>query len=68
MRDLCWLCADWYRCRGDCARYMAETAADRNAVKGKIAALGDKKSRPKAAEQKEDKYGHKMEDVEPVTQ
>lgn len=45
-----------------------ETAADRNAVKGRIAALGDKKSRPKAAEQKEDKYGHKMEDVEPVTQ
>ena len=45
MRDLCWLCADWYHCRGDCARYMAETAADRNAVKGKIA-FGRQKEPP----------------------
>ena len=65
MRDLCWCCEDWYHCHGDCARYMAATAADRNAVRAKIAALGNKKSRPKAAEEKEDKYGHKMENMGP---
>lgn len=44
------LCVDSSVCRGDCVRYMRATARDRNAVQAQIAALKNKRSRPKAAE------------------
>ena len=44
------LCVDSSVCRGDCVRYMRPTARDRNAVRAQIAALKNKRSRPKAAE------------------
>lgn len=44
------LCVDSSVCRGDCVRYMQATARDRNAVRAQIAALKNKRSRPKAAE------------------
>lgn len=44
------LCVDSSVCRGDCVRYMRATARDRNAVRAQIAALKNKRSRPKAAE------------------
>lgn len=44
------LCVDSSVCRGDCVRYMRATARDRNAVKAQIAAMKNKRSRPKAAE------------------
>lgn len=56
------LCVDSSVCRGDCVRYMQATARDRNAVKAQIAALKNKRSRPKAAE---GACIHELETVEP---
>lgn len=47
---ICKRCVDRCVCRGDCIRYMRATAADRKAARAAIAALGNKKSRLKAAE------------------
>lgn len=56
------LCVDSSVCRGDCVRYMRATARDRNAVKAQIAAMENKRSRPKAAE---GACIHELEPIEP---
>lgn len=56
------LCVDSSVCRGDCVRYMRATARDRNAVKAQIAAMKNKRSRPKAAE---GACIHELEPTEP---
>lgn len=56
------LCVDSSVCRGDCVRYMQATARDRNAVKVQIAAMKNKRSRPKAAK---GVCKHELETVEP---
>lgn len=58
-------CVDRAVCRGDCVRYMMATAAERNRIRSRIAALGNKKSRQQAAE-REAKNG--MEKIESVHQ
>lgn len=49
-------CTERALCRGSCARYMLAQAEELRQLRERIASLGNKKSRPQAAE-REEPYG-----------
>lgn len=49
-------CTERALCRGSCARYMLAQAEELRQLRERIASLGNKKSRPQAAE-REEAYG-----------
>lgn len=53
-------CTERALCRGSCARYMLAQAENMRQLRERIASLGNKKSRPQAAE-REEKYGKMAE-------